>query len=272
VTGPSPKRNWLRLALVGGVAVSVASLLAVLGVGPFGSGAAPPAPLARTQVRVEIVDADGKPVQGAMAYVMRPPGEDAAGERWSAKEAALTLPAGKARSLLVTARGYQMARVEGVRVSRRVVLERGLPVRVRLRNAPASLDEKSIRFLIRIRPAEELLATMRGLDAATVVDLMTHAAGPRSGPRGLPRGAFGYAVSRTQAAAGILLPAPGRYHVHWGLMNLEAGTWFSLGAACGRAVLVQTGREAYELDVTDGDLQQTLVGLRDSVNRLSDED
>ena len=49
-----------------------------------------------------------------------------------------------------------------------------------------------------------------GLGAAALVDLMSQTAGPNSGPRGLPRGEFGYAVSRTQATSGILLPVAGR--------------------------------------------------------------
>jgi hypothetical protein len=269
----SSRRNRIRFALGCGVLLSATSLLAVLGVGPFAGGASPP-PAARVTdadtLRLDIVDPDGRPLPAAICYVMRRPGSAPVGERWDPEAAALFLPlGGSPHSVLVTAPGRALRRVDGLTSDRSVALEPGLGVRFALNGAPAALEHPQVRFLLRIRPTAELVEEVGGLDAADLVDLMTHRGAANSGPRGLPRGEFGYAVSRTQAEAGIVVPAPGRYHVHWGLMDLSVGTWFSLGDACGRTVLVQTGREHYRLDVTDGDLQKTLVGLRSSVQRLS---
>ena len=41
------------------------------------------------------------------------------------------------------------------------------------------------------------------------------------------------------------------------------------GDECGRVVLVADGTEQFTLDVTEGHLDQTLAGLRTSVNRLT---
>lgn len=260
-------RIWIRIALVAGVLGSAGALVA-LGAGLWDAPEGPPT-LARAQVTVQFVDGDGHPVSRAQVFVLRRPGETIE-ERWSGEDATLSLNGVTSpRSVLATARGYRLKEVRGVAAHRRVVMEPGYRVRLALRNAPRALEERHIRFLLRIRPHEDLVAASPGLDAAALVDLMAHTAGRGSGPRGLPRGAFGYAVSRTQAGRGILVPMPGRYRVHWGLMDLKAGTWYSLGDECGRQITVEDGTERYVLDVTEGHLGKTLEGLKTSVNRLN---
>lgn len=266
----SARRPWIRVGLGAGVLLATGGLLLLLGVGRSPGSAGPP-PLARPggAVRVQVVDVHGRLVPEARAYVLRRPGEDGRDERWSPAESTLTMAARPGgRTVLVTARGFRMQEVPAVVRDTQVTLERGLRVRFALRNAPRALEDRNIRFLLRLRPDADLVAAAPGLGAAGLVDLMAHTAGPGSGPRGLPRGEFGYAVSRRQARKGILVPAPGRYRVHWGLIDLDAGTWFSLGDECGRAVLVQDGTERYVLDVTEGHLEKTLAGLKTSVHRL----
>ncbi len=259
-------RLWIRIGLVLGILVLGGVLVALWTTDE--QREAPPA-LSRTQMRVQFVDGDGDPVPKAQVFVLRDPDEQLE-ESWAPGEATLTLgPVTRPRTVLAIARGYRMQVVRDLADSTRVTMEPGYKVHVGLRNAPKALEERHIRFLIRIRPHEDLVAKTPGMTSESLVDLMAHTAGRRSGPRGLPRGAFGYAVSRTQARKGILVPAGGRYRVHWGLMDLKAGTWFSLGDECGRAVRVDAGGEQYVLDVTEGHLDRTLEGLKSSVNRLT---
>lgn len=268
---PSRPHPAVRAVIVAVLVLALLGLGVVLWVGPF--GASEPPSLARAQARVRIVDEAGRPVTTATVFALgREVGAPIA-ERWLPDQAVLALPEGAGSpSFLVAARGYRLQRIDDVRGDRVLTLRRGLLVRLTLRNAPRELPEPHIRFLLRIRPDADLVRATPGLDAPGLVDLMGHIAGRHSGPRGLPRGEFGFAVSRAQGNAGVRVPLPGRYHVHWGLMDLRAGTWFSLGDRCGRMILVHEEREgaAYAMDVAEGDLQQTLEGLSTSVQRLGE--
>ena len=53
-------------------------------------------------------------------------------------------------------------------------------------------------------------------------------------------------------------------------MDLDAGTWFSLGESVERKIQVLTGDERYTLDVTDAHLGKAQEGLARSVDRLAD--
>ena len=83
----------------------------------------------------------------------------------------------------------------------------------------------------------------------------------------MPRGEFGYPVSAEQAAAGIVLPAGGTYHVRWGLIDIEHETWQGLGETTGRDfTLAETDTpQVFPLDVTVEYLQQTLDRLAEGV-------
>ena len=54
--------------------------------------------------------------------------------------------------MLVTARGFRTREVRGIRTHTDVTLQRGLRVRLALRNAPRTLENRNVRFLLRIGP------------------------------------------------------------------------------------------------------------------------
>lgn len=270
------RRFWIRAALLGGIVVAGVGLLAVLKAGPFEAGAlaggrwggATPS-LSRNAMQVQILDANGRPVPTADVFLLGASNDSPAEAVWKPESGLLTLqlPPGAEptpRALRITARGYRTQEVRDIVADRRVVLRRGLPVRIHLRDVPREGIPKHIRVLLRVKPAG---ADPDTAGASEVIDLMDNLGGPNSGPRDMPRGGFGYAVSLTQAHAGVLVPEPGSYHVHWGLIDTRVNTWFSLGKRCGRRIAVRDVAEpqAFALAMTLDDLQETLDGLSESV-------
>ena len=277
-TSPDPQRQrWIRALLVVGMAVSVLGLGAVLWMGPLKGrglgdlGSAPPA-LARATMSLQIVNRDGAPIPTAEVFLLAASNDAPADAEWAPQKGLLTLRAPSdaepaPRSVRVTARGYRTREVRDLVRDERIVLDRGLQVRLHLADVPKTGIPKHIRVLLRVKPAGAEPSTA---GAAETIQLMDNLGGPGSGPRNIPRGGFGYAVSLGQAYAGVLLPEPGAYDVHWGLIDTKADTWYSLGDACGRRIQVRdlAERQTFVLAMTFEDLQKTLDGLARGVERV----
>jgi len=292
---PDPRRRyWIRAILVAGVVLAATGLLAVLKARPLRSeldgaasgsagsrGQGTPA-LSRAALRVRIVDARGRPVPSAAVFLLAASNDAPADASWSPDSGTLTLtvpPGGAAapRALRVTARGYRTQEIAGIVAHRTVVLERGLQMRILLRGVPRDQAPGKetpqdgipdhIRILLRVRPAG---ADPDTAGASEVIGLMDNLGKPGSGPRDIPRGGFGYPVSLTQAHAGVLVPEPGIYHVHWGLIDTQADTWFSLGARCGRRIDVRdiAQVQTFAFAMTPADLRETLAGLARGVEHV----
>ncbi len=266
MTPETRQRLLIRSTLVAGMLLAGLGLFAVIKAKSKGRGAGQAPALARQGLRVKVVDRSGKVVEGASAFVRTAQGATPTQARWSPKDGVLMLPRrGEAHDLRVTARGYKLQDVADVGDDRTVTLERGLRLRVRVRDVPETGLPKRVRVMLRIRPLDVDENDPDGLSVATIVDLMDNLGG--SGPQDLARGDFGYPVSLAQAKRGILVPRAGRYHVRWGLIHIKAGsnmkgsTWFTLGDRCGRDVEVGASGAAVELVMTLDDLQATIDGL-----------
>ena len=273
----SPHQLRIRLGLVAGILVSFAVLVMVWQARRKDRGPSP-APLAGTTSseplsggagpvlhRVRFVDAQGVAVPGAEVFVLSADGRPPPGMLWAPEKALLSLPASDSpRSLRVTARGFRTREVGGIVGSREIVLQRGVRVQVLLRDMPNSGLPETVRILLRIKPADADQDLERARES---IQLMDNLGDPDSGPKDMPRRGFGYPVSRAQARAGILLPQPGSYYVHWGLIDTRQITWFSLGDPCGRRIEVRGDGEeqTFHLLVTLEDLQKTLDGLESGV-------
>ncbi len=259
----SRQRLLIRATLVAGMLLAGIGLVAVLQ-GKRGAAPQPPA-LARTSLRVKVVDTQGRTVRGAEVFVKTKGGAKPAQARWSPQDGVLMLPKReRAHDLRVMARGYRLRDVAGVGSDRTITLERGHRLRVTLRDVPTSGLAKRLRIMLRVRPLAVDADDPDGLDAKALIDLMDNLGG--AGPRGISR-SFGYPVSVAQAKRGILVPRAGRYHVCWGLFDLEARTWFSLPEGCGRDVDVRGASTDASLVVGVDYLQATIDGLKDGVAR-----
>ena len=257
-------RLLIRIGLVAGILVSGSVLVTLWLNRPQGrptEGPSVPDETKKLLHRVRIVDAQGKPVPAAEVFVLAADGSAPKDATWSPGDAVLTLPASDTpRSLRVTARGYRTTQVGGVVGSREVVLPRGLPVQVELRDVPTSGLPEGVRILLRLKPANAAKEPVR---AQEMIDLMDSLGAPGSDLNDLDRRGIGYLASSAQARAGILLPEPGTYHVHWGLIDAQLKTWYSLGDSCGRHIEVGDSpqAQAFNLAVTLEDLQKTIDGL-----------
>jgi hypothetical protein len=257
----------MLVAALGLVTVSILALSAGSGPGSHGKGPPGLARLdeARSGMDIQVVNTKGLPVPDAEVFLLAASNDAPADAEWHPESGTLRLltPAGaKAapRSVRVTARGYRTREVGNIVSDEQIVLERGLVVRLGLRDVPKEGIPPHIRILLRVKPADAEPSTA---GAAETIELMDNLGAAGSGPRRLPRGGFGYAVSLTQAYAGVLVPEPGFYDVHWGLIDTKADTWYSLGQGCGRRIQVRdTNKEqAFSLVMTFDDLQKTLEGL-----------
>ena len=265
MTAPLPfSRLLIRIGLVAGILISGSVLVTMLFTPPEDRPAeSVPLPGGTQKLlhRVRIVDAQGKPVPAAVVFVLAADGSAPKDAAWSPGDAVLTLPASDTpRSLRVTARGYRTTQIGGIVGSREVVLPRGLPVQLQLRDVPTSGLPEGVRILLRLKPANAAKEPAR---AQEMIDLMDNLGAPGGDLNDLDRRGIGYLASREQARAGILLPEPGTYHVHWGLIDAQLKTWYSLGDSCGRHIEVGDSPEVqgFNLAVTLEDLQKTIDGL-----------
>ncbi|MDA1194060.1 MAG: hypothetical protein O2894_02650 [Planctomycetota bacterium] len=269
------RRLLIRGTLVAGVLLAALGLWAAVRASPLGREAAQPALLADTTRYVRIRGAAGEPVPGAEAFVMQREGGPAQDIAWHPDVGVLVLPEGGGTfRVRVTAPGHKVLDFPAVNGGQSITLVPGLAARVPLRGVPSDGLPEHARFLLRVTPRG---VSIPGLSDAEIVELMGNLGAEGSGPEHVPRGEFGYAVSRAQALAGLLLPAPGRYHVRWGLIDVRAGTWFSLGERSGRefdvrdtAAGANTEPQSFPLDVTLDDLQATLDGLAHGVEAAKD--
>jgi len=273
----SRQRFWIRATLVAAMLLAAIGLVAMVAA-KAGGGASGPASLARTStsrtprsggsLRVRVVDAEGHVVRGARVFVDTSGGAQPAQARWSPAHGVLMLPRrAHPHDLRVLARGFRVQDVAGVDGDRTIVLKRGYRLRVHVRDAPTDGLPSHVGIMLRVRPLDappegDRPATGMRLDTATLIDLMDDAG--RSGVRRTTRqDEFGYPLSLTQAARGILLPRAGRYHVRWGLLDLRGDTWFSVGPRCGRDIVVAEGEDPTNahLTILAEDVQATLEGL-----------
>lgn len=264
------RRLYIRILLVAGMLVSAVALYFVLRPGFLGDLGAPPA-LARSTLRVQIVDTNGRPIQHAAASLLGASNDAPAKAEWASRSAILTIssPGGglpSARALRITARGFRSREVRSITADKVAVLQPGLRMRVLLHDVPAEGIPEHIRILLRVRPAH---VDPSDAGASEVIHLMHNLGAPGSGPRNVKRDGFGYAVSLAQARAGVILPEPGPYQVHWGLMDVRAQTWYSLSERCGRVFQVRDTSEIqdFTLPLSFDHLQETLDRLAAKVRQ-----
>ena len=259
------QRFWIRATLVAGMVLSAVALYAVLRSSPLMDAADRPALSKDTRRHVRVLGPADQPVPGAEAFVLSNTGEAPAESSWHPEVGVLELPApGQDFAVRLTAPGFRVQELPAVRGGQTIRMERGYVARILLRGAGEGDLPEGVRILLRLRPEA---TSRKDLDDQALVDLMDNLGGPGSGPQRIPRGEFGYPVSLEQARAGVLLPLPGVYHVHWGLMDVGAGTWFSLQERCGRRLEIadQTEAQRFALEMTAEDIQETLAGLEAGV-------
>ncbi len=272
---PDPQRKRIRILLIAAIVVLGGVLAAMVArcADRKQDGPAPedgPQLPADTSRHVRVRDAEGKVIPGADALVMKRPDAPQTTD-WHPGVGVLVLPdaPGSFRVRLI-APGHRIRDFPAVEGGQTLRLDAGLVAKVSLRDVPEDGLPAYVRFLLRVKP---VAITDQGIDAKTVIDLMDNRGGPGSGPQYVPREGIGYTISREQAAAGIVLPSTGRFHVHWGLIDTrprraqdgvrKRGVWFSLGDSCGRTIDVKESEapQPFAMDVTLEDLQATRDGL-----------
>jgi hypothetical protein len=230
------------------------------------------ASLAPASVRMRVVDPAGAPVRDARVFVGRAAGEPPA-VRMDPGEGVLTIEGGWApHAVLAGARGRRVRFLEDVRADGDLVLERGIEVRVDVQVAEGALRPNE-RLLVRVRPVADARGLLPGDGRVTKEDLVawmatTGAEDPLVDP--LTRPEFGLALSLEQAARGFLVPAPGRYAVHWGILDLGVGTFFTLEERSGKEIGVVDApeRATTRIAVTEPQVEATREGLARWVERL----
>lgn len=255
-------RILIRSVLVVGIVLALLGLWAAIQGSPWMRGDEPsPEPIPADANRlVRVRGADDQVVAGTIVDV----GQDPANPvevSWHADVGVLELPAaGQDHRVRVVMPGHRVAHVPAVRGGQTIRMRPGYVVTVPLRGVPEDGLPDHVRFLLRVEPRE---VPIQGLRPQEIVELMANRGAPGSGPEYIPRGQFGYPVSREQAAAGIVLPSPGTYHVRWGLIDIENQTWQGLGEKTGRTfgVADQDDAQDFPLDVTPEFLQETLDRL-----------
>lgn len=270
---PAPtNRLWIRLGLVGVIVLLAVGLWAVYRGSPLareeGPAAEDPEPQLPSDTRrhVRIRGADDQIVPGTLVLPGMDP-DNPLDVQWFEKQGVLVLPEGGTDyRLRVVMPGHRVQDFRAVRGGQTIRMPRGYVMKVPLRGVPEDGIPEHVRFLLRVEPRGIQLGD---LEPQEIVDLMDHLGGPGSGPEHIPRGDFGYPVSREQAAAGIVVPLTGSYFVRWGLIDVKARTWHGLGDRSGRTVEVK-------LDgVTDGDVPQTfhldvtLEQLQETLDKLA---
>ena len=186
-------------------------------------------------IRVRIVDREGKPASWAQVLLRRVDKDVAS--KWDAEKAMLILPRESApHGIRVASVGHRLLVVNDIRDDRTITLPRGLVVRIALENTSAQTPEPRA-ILLRIRPwvaGDPSKSAALSAKITQLCDLMYLATtqAPGSLPV-LPTENWGFGVSPTDAANGIYIPTPGSYVVHWGLLDLNEGTWYTVeeGAA-----------------------------------------
>ena len=269
---PTPDdRRRLRRMLLGTIAVLLVVLVLVLmwaldrGNPDHGDGTPEADPLPGDASRyVRVQGADGQIVPGTEVDVRRDPNKPI-DVTWHPPHGVLVLPEGGGEyPVRVVMPGHRVSHYPAVRGGQLIRVRPGYVVKVPLRGIPEDGLPKHVRFLLRVQPKGDLVP---GFEPQEVVDLMANRGGPNSGPQYIPRGQFGYPLSREQAAAGIVLPAIGTYHIRWGLIDIKESTWQGLGETAGRDFEVKDSDDVQEapLDVTVEHLQQTLDDLAKGV-------
>jgi hypothetical protein len=221
----------------------------------------------RPPLEIRVVGEQGKPLPGAEIRLRRGPGEGVRpGETWDPEQSLLTLPAsGAPYAFAVLAPGRRLELLEGVADNRTVVLERGYVVRLRLSSAVPPVEEP-LAIVMKVTPGADL-PSEAGLDLS---DLMEVRDAGQSDTPPLPRRGFGFAVSRQDGAAGILLPHAGTYAVTWGLLDKKAGTWFALqeGSRTEFQVADTADVQVFEVPVDEAAVLRTRTGLEERIRML----
>jgi hypothetical protein len=264
----SRKRLLVRATLVAGMLLAALGLWAVVAKRCEGPPAEEPALPADTGRHVRVRGSDGSPAPGAAAFLMQRSSDGPQDVTWHESVGVLVLPEnGKDYPVRVIAPGYRVQDLPAVRGGQIITLVPGLLAQVSLRGVPSDGLPEHVRFLLRVKPAA---VDVEGLQPQEIVDLMDNRGGPGSGPEHIPRGDFGYPVSREQARAGIVLPAPGSYHVHWGLIDTKARTWVRARGQEGRKLAIKDDAAAqpFFLDVTLEQLQQAIDELETGVSAV----
>lgn len=266
-----PKRQlWTRATLVAAILLALIGLWAVVKASPLMRDDPPaaepdPAVLPKdTKRHVRVRGTDDEIVPGTVVDVLRDPSKPV-DVSWHPDQGVLVLPEeGGEFRLRVIMPGHRLTHFQAVRGGQFIRMRPGYVVKVPLRGVPETGLPKNVRFLLRVQPEGTVID---GLSPQEVVDLMDNRGGPGSGPDHIPRGQFGYPISREQAEAGVVLPAPGTYHVRWGLVDVVHKTWRGLDDSTGRTFTVEDRDDAQSapLDVTLDKLQATLDRLAESV-------
>ena len=273
-----PDRRRLRALLLGGIAVALVGLVLVL---LWAKGRKEEAEREREAAReaarlaeearkaeekrhVRVRGAEDQLVPGTIVDVGQDP-ENPIEVSWHPEQGVLVLPEGGGEfRVRVVMPGHRVAHYPAVRGGQIIRMRQGYVVKVPLRGVPESGLPENVRFLLRVQPRG---TPIQGLSPQEIVDLMGNLGGPGSGPDHIPRGQFGYPVSREQAEAGIVLPAGGTYHVRWGVVDVKQKTWQGLDDSTGRefSVAEQDEEQTAPLDVTVEKLQSTLDKLAEGV-------
>jgi len=264
-----PNLRGTRILVWGGVVLLAAAAGVLLLVLQREEPEAQPAP---TSVRVRLVDPDGAPVRDARVFVSRAPGEEPA-VRMDPGTGVLTIEGGKTpHAVLACARGRRLHFLEDVQADGDLVLERGIEVRVEVR-VPDGALRPTERLLLRVRPVADAQGFLPGGGRAPAEDLVawmapTGAPDPLVDP--LTRPGFGLALSAEQAARGFLLPAPGRYAVHWGLVDSTVGIFVTLEERSGKELGVADAPErgTTRIEVTLPQIEATREEIARFVERL----
>ena len=181
-------------------------------------------------IRIHVVDTEGNPATWAQVLLGRR--DEQVASKWIREKATLVLPREHApHRVRIAALGHRLLVLDNVRESATVTLPRGFIVQVQLADGPTDLPEpRAVLFRIRPElhgdPATDRAAQSR---IQQLCEMMFLVKGQEQGSLPvLPTKAWGYGVSPTDAANGFYVPVPGTYVVHWGLLDLDEGTWFCL--------------------------------------------
>ena len=257
-------RLWglLSLTLVGAIAILLTAI------GPKGTPKTAP-----VAVRLQVLDEAGVPLPNAVAFVRRKDGAPATDAKWDPDSATLGLSAAdRGARCVFGAPGCRVARIESARENRKVVLERGYIVRLRITGDAPPLDAPLVG-LLRVRPSDETasLGEGEGTRPLDLSELMQKLYRNRDDEMNLPTEKFGFAISENDAAAGFLVPTPGTYEIVWGMLDERPGTWFRLDDGPQVTIEVKDTSEPqnFDIEVSRPVWNRTRQGLKQRIQDLA---
>ena len=254
---------------------AVAALLCACGgeaPAPEATSNAPAQEIELGSIHLRVVDGQGQPASFAQVLLRRSDKDVASS--WDEQSAILTLPRESApHAVRITARGHRLLLVNDIREDRTVTLSPGLVVQLDV-DVSAVEPQEPRMLLLRMRPwvdgDPDTDATLSA-KITQICELMFIVKGQEQGSLPiLPTKHWGFGVSTTDARNGIYVPVPGSYVAHWGLLDLDEGTWYTLeeGAALRFDVKDQDAPQTFRIEVDEDLMQETDLGLQQRINAI----